>query len=112
MQIRHFGVYVKDVKFVGIFLEHLGFTLIYQNTEDVNGKEFKIRKYVNEHLTIELIEDRYAIVNTAHISVDGPVPYIFKKYTTIHYDEPAIPSYDVNFVYIDDGLYFEFVERK
>jgi hypothetical protein len=113
MLLRHFGVFVQNIKLIDSILLQLGFECIYNEDENVNYKVCNVRKYaLDTYYVIELIENgSRARGNSFHISIDGNVPDYMLQYRI----EKFIPKDDnllVDFVYINDSIYFEFVRNK
>jgi hypothetical protein len=114
-KIRHFGVFIQDMKWVSSVLEKLGFFVIYDNNELLFNQVRQIKKYKLDNLIIELIQGFNYQNNHYHISLTMEVPDFMKNdksYIIQKYNNPNNPSLEVTFVYINDSLYFEFVKEK
>lgn len=113
MQIRHIGVFVKDIGFIDEVFSQLGLKKVYDEIEIWGGKKTNIKKYLFEDSKIELIQGDNVFLNTFHLSFNGDIPNILLNHH--HYIMNGIP-FDKNietfFVFIDDSIYFEFVREK
>lgn len=107
------GIFVQDINYVEDILVKLGFTCYYKEDEVINYQVNNVRKYSDYYdNALELIENKSrARGNSFHICFNGEVPEFMKQYRIDKY----IPNDDnllVDFVYIDDSIYFEFVRNK
>jgi hypothetical protein len=114
MVLRHVGVFVNNIELIEFILLKLGFNKIYDEREVVNYKHATIRKYLNngDGFVLEVIEDNSrARSNSFHLCFDNEIPEFMRQY----YIEKYIPKDEsllVDFVYINDSIYFEFVRNK
>lgn len=111
MNIRHFGIYVKNIELVHDILMKLGFSITYYQNEIWDGKETNIRKYIYKGQKLELIQSDEAICNSYHISIDGKVVPFLRDYNVVK-KEGFNKELILEFVYIGDSIYFEFVRKK
>ena len=114
MLIRHTGIFVQDIKFCESVLVRLGFVKFYDEYEMINNTKAIVRKYYNNEnkYYLELIENSTrARSNSFHISFDGDIPDFMKQFRIEKYD-PINKLLLVDFVYINDSIYFEFVRNK
>jgi len=110
MLVRHFGIYVKDIEKVTSILIKLGLEKVY----DVMESPVLIsRKFRIGNGKIEILKNIYfnPDKNITHLSFDGEIPEFMKKYH-IESLQPFDSSLEVDMVFIDDSIYFEFVRRK
>jgi hypothetical protein len=101
------GIFVKDIEKVSYIMRQLGFEEIYNKIEEIGH----VVKFQVGNAKIELIQDKEAIENSFHICVDGGIPDFMLVYAKIKY-EPFDGNLLVDFVYINDSIYFEFVRDK
>jgi hypothetical protein len=114
MVLRHVGVFVNNIELIDSILLKLGFSQIYNEVEIINYRYDTVRKYLNngDGSILEVIEDSsQARSNSFHLCFDNEIPEFMRQY----YIEKYIPkdnSLSVDFVYINDSIYFEFVRNK
>jgi hypothetical protein len=114
MVIRHVGIFVNNIELINSILLKLGFNNIYDETETINYRSVNVRKYINngDGSILEIIEDgSRARGNTFHLCFDNDVPDFMKQYR-IEKFEPNDKSLLVDFIFINDSIYFEFVRNK
>lgn len=120
MNIRHIGIYVKNIKQAHEILLKLGFELVYSENEILDGIETNVKKYLykeeekegkQKEFTLELIQSKQPVANNFHICIDGPIPGFLKEYNVIK-GNPFNKDLLVDFVFTNDSIYFEFVRNK
>jgi hypothetical protein len=114
MNIRHTGIFVQDIKLCESVLVRLGFIKDYDEYEKINYEDAIVRKYYNKEnkYYLELIESKTrARSNSFHLCFDGDVPIFMEQYSVKKF-EPNDDSLLVDFVFINDSIYFEFVRNK
>lgn len=115
MQIRHAGIFVRNINKVEKILIDIGFVKVYDEMEIWAGKKTNIRKYLSsEGVKLELIQNENALLNTFHLAIEGDIcdELLFDMNSYIVYGEAFDKNLEMLFVYIDDSIYFEFVKEK
>jgi hypothetical protein len=114
MVIRHVGIFVNNIELIGSILLKLGFNQIYDKMELINYRYVTVRKYLNngDGSILEIIEDgSRARSNSFHLCFDNDIPDFMKQYR-IEKFEPNDKSLLIDFIFINDSIYFEFVRNK
>lgn len=112
MLIRHCGIYVRNIYLVDSILIKLGFIKVYDEIEIWQNEKTNIRKYTTcSDYKIELIESRNILPDSFHICLEMEVPFFMREYAVIK-GVPFDKNLLVDFVSINDSVYFEFVRKK
>lgn len=113
MLIRHTGIFVDDINKIEFILLQLDFEKIYDEYEYIDYQLCNVRKFLySDNYILELIRSpSRARGSTFHISIEGEIPEFMKKYR-IESHLPKDQTLLVDFVYINDSIYFEFVRSK
>jgi hypothetical protein len=112
MLIRHTGIFVQKIELIDSILLQLGFVKTYNEKELFNNEKVEINKYIYKGCKFEFIENSSrSRSNSFHICFDGNIPDFMLQYQIERFI-PKDESLLVDFVYINDSVYFEFVRNK